>query len=65
MITSEVERVDEGYLVTGRVVLPTGSRIAAFSELAEDAGTVPDAAVRLSIRLREKIGESLRAIRAE
>jgi hypothetical protein len=65
LITSEVERVAEGYVISGRILLSNGNRVAAYSEVATTAEGVPEAAATLSTRLREKIGESLRLIRAE
>jgi eukaryotic-like serine/threonine-protein kinase len=65
IITGEIGAVGDGYVVSARLVLPeSGTELAAFRELARTSGDLIPAIDRLSSRLRERIGESLRSIRA-
>jgi eukaryotic-like serine/threonine-protein kinase len=65
VITGDIGAVGDGYQVSVRLVLPeTGTELAAFRELARTSGDLIPAIDRLSSRLRERIGESLRSIRA-
>ncbi len=63
-LEGEVSRVGSRYLVAARVVLPeSGSPVASFRESAENEDDLLPAIDRLSTRLRERLGESLRTIR--
>jgi eukaryotic-like serine/threonine-protein kinase len=65
VITGDIGAVGDGYQISARLVLPeTGTELAAFRELARTSGDLIPAIDRLSSRLRERIGESLRSIRA-
>jgi eukaryotic-like serine/threonine-protein kinase len=65
VITGEIGAVGDGYVVSARLILPeSGTELAAFRELARTSGDLIPAIDRLSNRLRERIGESLRSIRA-
>lgn len=65
VVEGEVSRVGSGYLLAARVVVPAdGSALAAFRETAAGDDDLLAAIDRLSQRLREKAGESLRTIRA-
>lgn len=65
VIEGDVSRVGSGYVLAARVVVPdNGTTLAAFRESATGDGDILAAIDRLSQRLREKAGESLREIRA-
>jgi tetratricopeptide (TPR) repeat protein len=65
VVEGDVSRVGSGYLLAARVVVPDdGMTLAAFRETAEDDRDLLGAIDRLSQKLREKAGESLRDIRA-
>jgi eukaryotic-like serine/threonine-protein kinase len=65
VITGDIGAVGDGYQVSVRLVLPeTGTELAAFREIARTSADLIPAIDRLSSRLRERIGESLRSIRA-
>jgi eukaryotic-like serine/threonine-protein kinase len=65
IITGEIGAVGDGYVVSARLVVPeSGTELAAFRELARSSADLIPAIDRLSSRLRERIGESLRSIRA-
>ncbi|HSG49129.1 MAG TPA: tetratricopeptide repeat protein, partial [Longimicrobiales bacterium] len=65
VVEGEVSRVGSGYLLAARVVVPgDGQTLAAFRENAASEDDILSAIDRLSQRLREKAGESLRDIRA-
>ncbi|UCC74062.1 MAG: tetratricopeptide repeat protein [Gemmatimonadota bacterium] len=60
----EVIEVGGGYVVSARlVVAETGEELWTDSETARDSTAIIDSIDRLSSRLRERIGESLRTIR--
>jgi eukaryotic-like serine/threonine-protein kinase len=65
MITGEIGAVGDGYVASARLVLPeSGAELAAFREVARSPADLIPAIDRLSNRLRERMGESLRSIRA-
>jgi len=65
VIEGDVSRVGEGYVLAVEIVSPRdGSTLAAFRETAESDAALLAGIDRLSQRLREKAGESLRDIRA-
>ena len=65
VIEGDVSRVGTGYLLSVEIVSPAdGTSLAAFRETAEDDGRLLPAIDRLSQKLRERAGESLRDIRA-
>lgn len=64
-VEGEISREGDGYLLVARLVLVVnGTSQAQFSERADGDGTLLDAIDRLSARIRERVGESLRSIRA-
>jgi tetratricopeptide (TPR) repeat protein len=66
VIGGEVQAVGTGFLLVARLTdAGSGNELVAFRESAADAGALIPAIDRLSKKLREKIGESLRQIRAE
>ena len=65
VVTGEVTADGNGVDITGRVFSTEIGQVAAFDERARARGDAVDAAELVSIRLREKIGESLRSIRSD
>jgi eukaryotic-like serine/threonine-protein kinase len=64
LIRGDVRALGGGYVLTAELVGGSdGDVIAAFRETARDSTQLIDAVDRLSNRLRERIGESLRTIR--
>ncbi|MFQ5536526.1 MAG: hypothetical protein ACE5GJ_03660 [Gemmatimonadota bacterium] len=65
VIEGEVSPVGSGFLLSAAIVLAeTGGTVAAFRENAAGEDELLAAMDRLSLRVREKAGESLRDIRA-
>jgi tetratricopeptide (TPR) repeat protein len=65
-VTGEVRAVGAGYVLSARVVAAgTGDALVTARETAADAGDLIPAVDGLSGRLRERIGESLRSVRAD
>ncbi|MGD8322224.1 MAG: tetratricopeptide repeat protein, partial [Gemmatimonadota bacterium] len=65
VVEGDVSRVGSGYLLAASIVLPEdGHTIAAFRETADGDADLLPAIDRLSQRVREKAGESLRDVRA-
>jgi tetratricopeptide (TPR) repeat protein/TolB-like protein len=65
VVAGEVAALGNGFSLTGRVVaVNDGSTLLAVRETAADADGIIAAVDRLSRKLREGIGESLRSIRA-
>jgi tetratricopeptide (TPR) repeat protein len=66
VIEGDVSGVGSGYLLSVEIVAPQdGETLAAFRETAESDSELLPAIDRLSQKLRERAGESLRDIRAE
>jgi len=64
VVEGEVSPVVEGYTITARVVLAeTGAHLARFEQHLPGDGEPLAAIERLSERIREKLGESLRSVR--
>jgi serine/threonine-protein kinase len=64
VVAGEVNRAGSGYVLSSRLVAAeTGETLASFLETAADADAILEAIDRLSAQLRERIGESLRALR--
>jgi hypothetical protein len=63
VVSGDVGRRGAGYLLSSVIWLPTGSMIARFEERSSREDDLLGAIERLSERVREKIGESLRIIR--
>lgn len=64
LVAGEINRVGSGYLLSARLVAAeSGEEIYSLRETATELDAILPAIERLSRRLREKIGESLRTIR--
>jgi serine/threonine-protein kinase len=63
VIAGEIVPLAGGYLVSARVVSATGDVLTAQQASAGDAGELVSAVDELSVKLRERVGESLRTIR--
>jgi eukaryotic-like serine/threonine-protein kinase len=65
VIAGEVSALGGGYVLAARVVAAAdGATLAAVRETARDSTELIDAVDRLSKRVRERIGESLRSLHA-
>jgi tetratricopeptide (TPR) repeat protein len=65
VITGDVSPLGRSYMLSAQLVAAAdGEVLAAFRETAQDDGDIIDAVDRLSRRMRERAGESLRTIRA-
>jgi len=65
IVTGEISPVGRGYALSAKIVdAKDGSELVALRESAEDDRGIVAAIDRLSTRVRERIGESLRTIRA-
>ena len=65
VVHGQIDPVGRGYVLAAEVVSAAdGSVLVALRENAKDDGEIINAVDRLSKRLRERIGESLRTIRA-
>jgi hypothetical protein len=65
VIFVQVTQTDEGYVVSGRITSTDGQVLASYREVAEGADDVHSAAELVSVRIRAKMGEALRAIRTQ
>lgn len=66
VIGGAINAVGAGYVLSARLVsAEDGEELAVFRETAEDSTEILQAIDRLSADLREKLGESLKSIRAE
>jgi len=65
VVSGSIVAAGSGYVVTTRLVAAeNGDELASFSESAKDAGELIPTVDRLTKELREKIGESLKSVRA-
>jgi eukaryotic-like serine/threonine-protein kinase len=64
VIAGEVAELGGGYVLTARVMDTDGTTLTAVREAARDSTALIDAIDRLSKRIRERIGESLRTLHA-
>ena len=64
VVVGEVSPVGKGYVLTARLVGQDGTELVALRETADDDSQILKAIDRLSRAMRERIGESLRTIRA-
>ena len=65
VVVGDISPVGKGYVLTARLVTPQdGTELVALRETADDDGQILKAIDRLSKSMRERIGESLRSIRA-
>ncbi|MDH5642888.1 MAG: protein kinase [Gemmatimonadota bacterium] len=65
IVTGEILSVGTGYALSARIVASDGGVLVALQESAADADEIIEAVSRLAGKLRERIGESLRAIRRD
>ena len=66
VLTGEIHPAGESYVLSARLLdAGSGEVLVSHRETAEDASAVIGAIDRLSRRVRERVGESLRSIRAE
>ena len=66
IVSGEVQQLGTAYLVVARLTdAVTGDELVAFRESAADGAQLIPAIDRLSKKLRERIGESLREIRSD
>jgi eukaryotic-like serine/threonine-protein kinase len=64
IVAGEISPVGKGFVLSAKLLAPTdGAELVALRETAENDGVILPAIDRLSRRLRERIGESLRTIR--
>jgi tetratricopeptide (TPR) repeat protein len=63
VVTGEVVAVGSGYALTARLVTADGEVLTAQQESAQGVDEIVPAVQRLSTKLRERLGESLRSIR--
>src|SRR5687768_346471 len=65
VVTGEIAPLGSGYVLTARVIsADSGTTLVPVRETAANDGELIEAVNRLSAKLRERIGESLRSIRA-
>src|SRR5438067_2371830 len=65
VVHGQIDPLGRGYVVSAELVgAADGAQLAAVRETARDDGAIIDAVDRLSKRLRERIGESLKTIRS-
>ncbi len=65
VIAGEIGAAGESYVLSARIIsAESGESFAAFRETARNSGTIVAALDRLSKKLRERAGESLKTIRA-
>ena len=63
VVTGEIVSVGSGYSISARLVSADGDALTAMQETAASEDELVQAVDRLSSRLRERVGESLRSIR--
>ncbi len=65
VISGEINAAGAGYVLSAQLIAPeSGDELAAFRVTASDSTTVIGAIDKLSKKMRERIGESLKTIRA-
>jgi tetratricopeptide (TPR) repeat protein len=64
IVVGEISPIGKGLVLSARLVALDGAELVAVRETAADDGEILGAIDRLSKRVRERIGESLRTIRA-
>jgi hypothetical protein len=65
VVEGDVARRGRGYQVSVGIVLPNGTSVARFQQIASDDEDLIAVVASLSLKIREKFGESLRSIRSE
>ena len=65
VVEGEIASLGSGYVLTARLVAPSGNVLAAFRETADDQNELIGAIDRLSHKVRGRAGESLRSLRAD
>ncbi len=63
VVAPEIGPIGEGYVLTVRLLGSDGAELLALAETAENSGELIEAIGKLSTRLRERVGESLKTIR--
>jgi tetratricopeptide (TPR) repeat protein len=64
VVAGEIHRVGSGYTVSARLLAAeTGAELFAAIETAREPDDLVQAVERLSLRMRERVGESLRSVR--
>jgi len=64
VVVGEISPIGKGLVLSARLVALDGAELVAIRETAADDGEILGAIDRLSKRVRERIGESLKTIRA-
>ena len=65
VVRGQIDPLGRGYVISAELVSAAdGAALVSLRETAKDDGAIIEAVDRLSHRLRERIGESLRSIRA-
>jgi tetratricopeptide (TPR) repeat protein len=65
IVSGEISPVGKGFVLSAKLLAPAdGAELVAIRETAENDGMILQAIDRLSRRMRERIGESLRTIRS-
>jgi tetratricopeptide (TPR) repeat protein len=65
VVTGDISSIGRGFVLSARLLAAAdGAELVALRENARDDGEIIDAIDRLSKRLREEIGESMKTIRA-
>jgi len=65
VVAGEISPVGKGFVLSAKLLAPAdGAELVALRETAENDGVILPAIDRLSRRIRERIGESLRTIRS-
>lgn len=62
VVDGEVRPTEEGYRVYARIKMPDGTVLAGFGRTAASADELSEAVGAIALRLRERLGESLREI---
>lgn len=65
VLAGDIAQLGAGYTINARLLTADGAVAAAFRETARDSTELIEAVGRLSEKLRSKIGESLKSIRAD
>jgi tetratricopeptide (TPR) repeat protein/tRNA A-37 threonylcarbamoyl transferase component Bud32 len=66
VVAGEISPIGQGYVLSARLLAaPGGEELVALRETAADDGGIIPAIDRLSVKLRERIGESFKSLRAK
>ncbi|MDH3270978.1 MAG: hypothetical protein OEN56_06575 [Gemmatimonadota bacterium] len=64
VVEGAILSIDEGYMLSARIGLTDGTIVARFRQAVEEHRDIPEGVALLAVRVRERLGESLRDIRA-